>query len=302
MIDISGYTRTEKRNIATSFLVPKQIREHGLTKSHVDFETQGIDKIIDYYTHEAGVRGLEREIASICRAVAVAVVEEHKTDHITVNAEKVVDILGTERHHPEDTERQIAPGVAVGLASTGAGGEVLLIEATRMPGKGEVFVTGSLRSVMKESATTAVSFVRANSEALALDPEWPKSVDLHLHVPRGASVYDAASSGVTMFVAVTSLLLQAQARSDVAVIGEITLRGRVLPVSGIKEKVLAGHRAGIRAIVLPRRNERDLPEVPEEVRADLALHFVDHVREVLPLVLSVPRTAGDQPGADEACL
>jgi ATP-dependent Lon protease len=193
------------------------------------------------------------------------------------------------------------PGVAIGLSVSGSGGDLLIIEAMRMPGKGEIRVTGSLRNVMKESAMTAVSYVRSKAERLHVDPEWLRSIDLHLHIPRGGSARDAASAGVAMFVAVTSLLLDAPVRSDAAVVGEITLRGNILPVSGIKDQVLAAHRAGIRELVLPARNARDLEEVPDEVKQDLTVHLVSRVDEVLAFVLRAPEsTPSERPAPTSA--
>jgi ATP-dependent Lon protease len=212
-----------------------------------------------------------------------------------VSPELVRELLGAERYRQESPERKLTPGVATGLAVTYSGGDILLIEATRMPGKGEIRVTGSMRNVMKESATTALSFVRSRAERLSLDPEWIKSIDLHLHVPRGGVARDAASAGVAMFVAVTSLLLDVSARADVAVTGELTLRGSILPVSGIKDKVLAAHRAGILELVLPARNERDLDDVPDEVKQDLIVHYVNRVDEVLPLVLERENRTDEEP-------
>jgi ATP-dependent Lon protease len=294
MIEVPGYTRTEKRNIAQKFLVPKQLKEHGLGVNHLEFVSDGLDAIIDHYTREAGVRGLEREIASVCRDVTVKLAEGREVSSIKVDAEHVEAVLGVRRHHPEIAERQLAPGAATALALTQTGADLLLIEATRMPGKGEITVTGSMRNVMKESAATAMSFVRSRAERMHLDPEWLKSIDLHLHVPRGGIARDAAGSGLGMFVAVATLLLEAPARSDVAVTGEITLRGSILPVTGIKDKVLAAHRGGIHVIVMPARNACDLEDVPKEIREDLEIHLVSRVDEVLALVLAPPEQAGSE--------
>jgi ATP-dependent Lon protease len=297
MIEVPGYTRNEKCSIARQFLVPKQIKEHGLTTAQIEFEKEGIECLVDSYTHEAGVRNLEREVAAVCRDVTVKIADGTAAPHTVVTAELVRELLGPEKHHPELSERKLAPGIAVGMSVSGAGGDLLFIEATKMPGKGEIFITGSLRNVMKESAATAVSFVRSRADRLRLDPQWLKSIDLHLHVPRGGSARDAASAGVAMFVAVTSLLLRAPVKPHVAVAGELTLRGSVLPVGGIKDQVLAAHRAGIREIVLPAQNARDLEEVPAEVKVDLTFHLVSRLDEVLPLVLAEPEA---DPDADEA--
>ncbi|HKY41259.1 MAG TPA: endopeptidase La [Polyangiaceae bacterium] len=294
MIEVPGYTRAEKCSIARQFLVPKQIKEHGLTTAQIEFEGEGIECLVDSYTREAGVRNLEREVAAVCRDVTVRIAEGTAPPHTKVTAALVRELLGPEKHHSELSERKLSPGVATGLSVSGAGGDLLIIEATRMPGKGEIFITGSLRNVMKESATTAVSFVRSRADRLRLDPEWLKSIDLHLHVPRGGSARDAASAGVAMFVAVTSLLLRAPVKPEVAVAGELTLRGTVLPVGGIKDQVLAAHRAGIREIVMPKQNARDLEEVPAEIKADLKIHLVSRLDEVLPLVLAEPEPDPDQ--------
>ena len=294
LIEVPGYTRTEKCSIARQFLIPKQIKEHGLTTAQIEFEKEGIECLVDSYTHEAGVRNLEREVAAVCRDVTVKIADGSAPAHTLVTPGLVRELLGPEKHHPELSERKLSPGIAVGLSVSGAGGDLLFIEATKMPGKGEIFITGSLRNVMKESAATAVSYVRSRAERLRLDPQWLKSIDLHLHVPRGGSARDAASAGVAMFVAVTSLLLRAPVKPDVAVAGELTLRGSVLPVGGIKDQVLAAHRAGIREIVLPAGNARDLEEVPDEVKADLRFHLVSRLDEVLPLVLAEPEAAPDE--------
>jgi ATP-dependent Lon protease len=294
MIEVLGYTRTEKRAIAEKFLVPKQIRENGVTAGSLVFTPEGLDALIDHYTREAGVRGLEREIASVCRDASVRTAEGRLSGQITVTPEWVRDVLGPEKFRPEISERKLAPGVAVGLGVSGGGGDLLIVEATRMPGKGEIFITGGLRSVMKESAETAMSFVRSRADQLRLDPEFLRTIDLHLHVPRAAAVRDAASAGVAMFVAVSSLLLQVPVRPDMAVTGELTLRGNILPVNGIKEQILAAHRAGVREVLVPERNGRDYSEVPDEVRNEMTVHFVSRLDQVLPLVLS---DSGDKSGA-----
>ncbi|HEY4107065.1 MAG TPA: endopeptidase La [Polyangiaceae bacterium] len=291
IIEVPGYTRTEKRSIAEQFLVPKQVKEHGLSVDQIQFEREGIEAIIDHYTREAGVRGLEREIAAVCRDVTVRLAEARPFAQIKVTPAHVREILGPERNLPEIPERKLAPGIAVGLSVSSSGGDLLIIEATRMPGKGEIRITGSLRDVMKESAATAVSYVRSKAERLKLDPEWLRKIDLHLHIPRGGSTRDGANAGVPMFAAVTSLLLDAPVRSDIAMAGEITLRGNILPINGVKDQVLAAHRAGIREVVLPARNERDLDEVPAEVKNELRVHYVSRVDEVLSLVLRAPEPA-----------
>jgi ATP-dependent Lon protease len=295
VIECSGYTRAEKLAIAREFLCPKQLSAHGLTDERLEFAESGIERIVDSYTREAGVRGLEREIGSVCRAVVMRIAEGESELRLVADGPAVEKILGPARHLPDMAERTSTPGVATGMAWTPSGGDILFIEATQMPGKGDIRVTGNLKSVMSESAATAVSFVRSHAKQLGLDPEFLKNTDLHLHVPKGGTPKDGPSAGVAMFSAVASLLLHCPVRKDVAMTGEITLRGNVLPVGGIKEKLLAAHRAGIRSILLPARNERDLDELPKDVRADLTVHFIKRVDEVLPLVLEPPVTAAPQP-------
>lgn len=300
LIEVPGYTRTEKRSIAEGFLVRKQILEHGLTTEHLRFTREGIEAIIDHYTREAGVRGLEREIAAVCRDAAVKLAEGKEVHGVVVDRAYVEGVLGIHRFRPEVAERRWQPGYATGLVVTATGGDLVFVEATRMPGKGEVKVTGKMGTVMKEAAVTAVSFVRSRADRLGLDPEWLRRIDLHVHVPRAGAAQDAAGDGVTIFAAVASLLLDAPVRADVGITGELTLRGSVLPVEGVKAMVLAAHRAGLRELVLPARNAPDLEEVPQEVRDDFRIHLVQRVDEVLPLVLAPPESgpadsAGDAP-------
>jgi ATP-dependent Lon protease len=297
VIEVPGYTRSEKRSIAREFLCPKQLSAHGLTDERLDFLDEGIERIIDSYTREAGVRGLEREIGSVCRHVAMRLAEGETDVRVTADAATVEKILGPARHMPDLAERTSSPGVATGLAWTPTGGDILFIEATKMPGKGEVVITGNLKSVMSESAATALSFVRSKAQVLGLDPEFLKGTDLHLHVPKGGTPKDGPSAGVTMFSAVASLLLKCPVKKDVAMTGEITLRGNVLPVGGIKEKLLAAHRAGIKEVLLPARNERDLDDVPKDVREQLKVHLIKRIDEVLPLVLEPPPAGPDGQGS-----
>jgi ATP-dependent Lon protease len=271
------------------------------------FTKEGLETIIDHYTREAGVRGLEREIAAVCRDASVRAAEGKLTGSLAVTPETVREVLGPEKHRPEISERKLSPGVAVGLGASGSGGDLLIVEATRMPGKGEIYITGGMRSVMKESAETAMSFVRSRADRLRLEPEFLRSIDLHLHVPRAAAVRDAASAGVAMFVAVSSLLLGISVRPDVAVTGELTLRGSILPVNSLKEQILAAHRAGVREVLVPERNRRDYSEVPEEIRTEMTVHFVTRLDQVLPLVLvnnGEPGAASDvdaaPPSGDDA--
>ncbi|MEO8797809.1 MAG: endopeptidase La, partial [Polyangiaceae bacterium] len=287
VIEVPGYTRMEKKMIAKEFLCPKQLSAHGLTPERLDFTDAGIEKIIENYTREAGVRNLEREIASVCRVVAVRLAEGEDV-HEAATPETVEKMLGVPRYDHDVAEKEMVPGVATGLAWTPSGGDVLFIEATKMPGKGTVTVTGNLKSVMQESATAALTFVRSHAKDLGLDPEFLKTIDLHVHVPKGGTPKDGPSAGVTMFTAVASLLLGAPLKRDVAMTGEITLRGTVMPVGGIKEKLLAAHRAGMRTILIPAKNERDLEDIPDDVRKDLTIHLIKRVQEILPLVLAEP--------------
>jgi ATP-dependent Lon protease len=298
VIDCPGYTRAEKLNIAKEFLCPKQLSAHGLTDERLEFTQDALERMIEAYTREAGVRGLEREIGAVCRHVVMRIAEGQGDVAVVVDVPTVEKILGPPRQLPDLAERTSVPGVATGLAWTPSGGDILFIEATQMPGKGEVLVTGNLKSVMSESAATAVSFVRSRAKALGLDPEFLKTTDLHVHVPKGGTPKDGPSAGVAMFSAVASLLLNCPVRKDVAMTGEITLRGSVLPVGGIKEKLLAAHRAGIKVVLLPARNEPDLEELPADVRAELTVHLIKRVDEVLALVLEPPTTPPQQAQTD----
>ena len=298
VIDCPGYTRAEKLSIAKEFLCPKQLSAHGLTDERLDFETSALQKIIESYTQEAGVRALEREIGAVCRNVVMRIAEGEADPPRIVDSTTVEAILGPPRHFADVAERTSAPGVATGLAWTPTGGDILFIEATTMPGKGEVQVTGNLKSVMSESAMAAVSFVRSRAAQLGLDPEFLKGIDLHLHVPKGGTPKDGPSAGVTMFSAIASLLLRCPVRKDVAMTGEITLRGSMLPVGGIKEKLLAAHRAGIREVLVPARNEPDLDDVPAEILRDLKVHLIKRIDEVLALVLEPPLTVPPVAQAD----
>ncbi len=285
VIEVPGYTRTDKLGIAKEFLVPKQLSAHGLTDERLEFTEEGIATLIDHYTREAGVRGLEREIAAVCRATAVRLAEGIDV-HEVVNAEHVEKVLGPHKVRPEIAEKSLEPGVATGLSWTPGGGEIMFIEASKMPGKGNVVLTGNMKNVMQESATTAVSFVRSKADRLHLNPEWLKNIDLHLHVPRHGVSRDGPAAGVTMFTAVCSLLLDCPVRSDIAMTGEISLRGRVMPVTGVKEKLLAAHRAGIKQVIIPAKNRRDLDDVPRDILDEVQVTLVESMDEILPLALA----------------
>ncbi len=291
ILELSGYTDEEKIRIAEQYLVPKQREAHGLKPEEVAFEAEALREIIRGYTREAGVRSLDRQIASVARKVA-RFIAEGKTEPVRVTAQNLHDFLGRQRFFDEVAERTTRPGVATGLAWTPAGGDVLFVEATMMSSKEEgLLLTGMLGDVMRESAQAAVSYVRSNAGALGIDPALFEGKRMHIHVPAGAIPKDGPSAGVTMTTAVASLVTGRPVRSDLAMTGEITLRGKVLPVGGIKEKVLAAHRIGIRRLILPRRNEQDVEDVPAEVRRDLKFSFVDTAEEVLAQALT-PETAG----------
>jgi ATP-dependent Lon protease len=290
VIELAGYTEEEKLEIAKRHVVPKQLREHGLTPEQLRFEDDAITQIARAYTREAGLRNLEREIGRVCRKVARAVTEG-RTDPVVCTRERLHEFLGPERFFAEVAERTEEPGVAVGLAWTPAGGDILFIEATRMPGKKNLILTGSLGDVMKESAQAAMSYVRSRAERLGLAPDFFEQADIHVHVPSGAIPKDGPSAGVTLTTAIASLLTGRHVRPNLAMTGEVTLRGRVLPVGGIKEKVLAARRAGIDTVILPRRNEKDLEDVPDSARTTMHFHFVDVMDEVLELALVPAPTA-----------
>jgi ATP-dependent Lon protease len=296
ILTLSGYTDEEKIGIARQYLVPKQLAVHGLTPGELSFEAEAIRRIVRGYTREAGVRGLEREIAAAARKVARRLAEG-QTQTVRITADQVTDYLGRPSFFDEVAERTTRPGVATGLAWTPAGGDVLFVEATMMPSSEERLVlTGMLGDVMRESAQAAVSYVRANAEALDVDPKLFEGRTVHVHVPAGAVPKDGPSAGVTIMTALASLASGRPVRGDLAMTGEITLRGKVLPVGGIKEKVLAAHRAGIRSVILPARNERDVEEVPEELRRQLTFIFVDDADEVLRHALTGTAAAA-RPGA-----
>jgi len=284
ILELPGYIEEEKLHIAKKFLVPKQIEEHGLKPEQCVFHDDALRQIIRSYTREAGVRNLEREIAAICRHVAKRIASEEQ-ENAEIDEEKVRDALGPIKFYSEMSERIIRPGIATGVAWTATGGDILFIEATRMKGKGNLILTGQLGDVMKESAQAALSYVRSRADELNLSEVDFESENIHVHVPAGAIPKDGPSAGVTILSAISSLLTGRCVKSDLAMTGEITLRGMVLPVGGIKEKVLAAHRAGIRRMILPWKNEKDLEETPEEVREEMTFHFVKEMSQVLDLTL-----------------
>jgi ATP-dependent Lon protease len=283
VLELPGYTAEEKLSIAKQYLEPKQLTAHGLSAEDVTFEDEAILLLIAEYTREAGLRNLERSIASICRKVAKEIARDGRKRHIIGKAE-VPKLLGPPKFFQDVAERTSEPGVATGLAWTPAGGDILFIESTRILGQGHLTLTGSLGDVMKESAQAALSYVRANAERLGLDPKLVRKSDVHIHVPAGAIPKDGPSAGITIGVSLISLLKGQPVKPDVAMTGEITLRGRILRVGGIKEKVLAARRAGITTIVMPKNNETDLEEVPAQAKKGMTFHFVEKIDDALPYV------------------
>jgi ATP-dependent Lon protease len=285
VLELLGYTLDEKVKIATRYLIPRQREAHGLKANQITFTTGTLKRLITGYTREAGLRNLEREIASICRGVAAKIASDDATS-AKIRIDDVSEYLGAVRLISDAKSRTATPGVAMGLAWTPSGGELLFIEATAMKGKKGLTLTGQLGDVMKESATAALSFIRANAKSLKIDEDFFESVDLHVHVPAGAIPKDGPSAGVTMLTALVSLLTHRTIRKDLAMTGEITLRGRVLPVGGIKEKILAAHRAGIKTLILPKWNEKDLEDIPIKVKDEIEFHFVEKMMNVLKIALS----------------
>ena len=280
ILDFTGYVEEEKIQIAKKFLIPKQMEENGLNRKDLKFTSGGIKELLESYTREAGVRNLDREIGNICRKVAREKVEG-KTESTKVTKAEVLKYLGVQRFFSETTDRLSKPGVVVGLAWTSAGGDILFIEANKMPGKGKLTLTGHLGDVMKESAQAALSYVRANAEKLSIDPKFNESTDIHIHVPAGAIPKDGPSAGITIFTAIYSLLTDRAVKHTVAMTGEITLRGAVLPIGGLREKVTAAHRAGLREIILPHENKRNLEKIPKKILKDMKFHFVKEVSDVV---------------------
>jgi ATP-dependent Lon protease len=284
VLQLSGYTEKEKIAIAREYLVPRQLRENGLRQGEIAFSDEALSQIARAYTREAGVRNLERMVGAICRKVA-ARIADGSAQQVAIGPEEVAEYLGKPRFYHEVAERTQIPGVATGLAWTESGGDILFIEATKMQGQKGFMITGQLGAVMQESAKAALSYIRSKAEDLGLAPDFYENMDIHLHVPAGAIPKDGPSAGVAMATALASLILGVPVSSELGMTGEITLRGQVLPVGGIKEKVLAAHRAGLRRICLPRRNEQDLDELPEDVRRELDFILVDRVEQVLQAAL-----------------
>jgi ATP-dependent Lon protease len=291
IIPITSYTEGDKVAIAHGYLIPRQLRENGLFEEEIKFTDEAIQNIIRFYTREAGVRNLERQIGAVCRKV-VTQIAEAKIEKITIDPDSVKEFLGRPRFYSmeEIAERTSVPGVVTGLSWTPTGGDVLFIEATCMPGNKGFELTGSLGDVMQESARAALSYVRSRAEELDIDPDFFEKTDIHLHVPTGAQPKDGPSAGVTMITALASLISGKTIRSDVGMTGEITLRGQILPVGGIKEKILAAHRAGLKTVILPKRNEADLEDLPEEVVDKIEFKFVETIEETLAIALDEKNT------------
>ena len=283
VIELPGYTGREKLSIARDFLIPRQLSDHGLSPERLDFSDEAIDVLVDSYTHEAGVRKLEQQAAAVCRAVAVRIANGEDLA-IMADPHFIESVLGAGKAKRQEPERTARAGLATGLAWTPAGGDLLFVEASKMPGTGKLHLTGNMGDVLKESAAAAFTFIRARAGELGLAEDFVSHTDIHIHLPAGGVPKDGAAAGVPLFVALASALTQVKVRPDVAMSGEITLRGNVLKVGGIKEKCLAAHRAGVKRVVLPQRNTPDLDDVPDEVREDLEICLVSRVDEVLSLV------------------
>jgi ATP-dependent Lon protease len=299
VIRLSGYTELEKLEIAKRFLVKKQRKEAGLSEEQLAFPDEGIQELIQHYTREAGVRNLEREIGNVCRKIARTVVNaqtakkeskkkdkgDGKIEHVVITAAKVNSLLGPQKFREQQTDKKNEVGATVGLAWTEVGGSILTTEAAIMEGRGKLTTTGKLGDVMQESAQAAMSYIRSRSHVMGLPRDFYRHIDIHLHVPEGAIPKDGPSAGITIATSICSALTSIPVRADLAMTGEITVRGRVLPIGGLKEKILAAHRQGIREVVLPADNEKDLPDIPENVRGEMKLHFVNSMDEVLKLAL-----------------
>jgi ATP-dependent Lon protease len=299
IIHISSYTEADKLAIAKGYLIPRQLRENGLRKTEVKFGSDAIRTLIRSYTREAGVRNLEREIGSVCRKVVTKIAEGHKKV-LKIAPALIRDYLGPARYYrmEEIASRTSLPGVVTGLSWTPTGGDVLFIEATRMPGSKGFQLSGQLGEVMQESAKAALSYVRSRAKKLGIEPDFFQNTDIHLHVPAGAQPKDGPSAGVTMVTALVSLLTGKPIKSDVGMTGEITLRGQVLPIGGVKEKVLAAHRAGLKTVIMPQRNEVDLEELPKDIKEKMHFKFVKTMDEVLKAALETASVTQNGPKAN----
>jgi ATP-dependent Lon protease len=314
VIRLSGYTELEKMEIAKRFLVPKQLKATGLTEKHIRFGEDGLKSLIQNYTREAGVRNLEREVGNVCRKIARKVVnvlgtdEEKKIEVVDINTNTVSDLLGPHKFRDLQADKKNEVGAVIGLAWTEVGGQILTTEATTMEGRGKLTLTGKLGDVMQESAQAAMAYLRSRAHLYGLTRDFYRHLDIHVHVPEGAIPKDGPSAGITIATALVSALTSIPVRCDVTMTGEITLRGKVLPIGGLKEKLLAAHRHGIHEAILPKDNEKDLPDIPENIRSDMNLHFVESMDEVLRIALErlpvalplpvdqlAPRVAAEEP-------
>jgi ATP-dependent Lon protease len=302
IISLSGYTEDEKREIAKGHLIEKQIKGHGLKKGEFEVTDGAISDVIRYYTREAGVRSLERDIAKLARkAVTEIIKSKGAVKHVKVDEAKVGEYLGVKRHRFGLAEAEDQVGVVTGLAWTSVGGDLLQIEALKLPGKGRMKTTGKLGDVMKESIEAASSYVRSISPEIGVKPPKFEAVDIHVHVPEGATPKDGPSAGIAMVTSIVSVLTGIPVRREVAMTGEVTLRGNVLPIGGLKEKLLAALRGGIKTVMIPQENEKDLAEIPENVKQGLKIIPVSHVREVLPVALTrMPEAVEWDEAAEEA--
>ena len=290
VLELPGYTEQEKLQIARSYLVPRQLEEHGLTARRLEIDMEALTGLIRFYTSEAGLRNLERAVGTLCRKVARRFAQGRKRK-VTVKAEHLQEYMGAREFQHEIAEDNDEVGVAAGLAVTSAGGDVMFVEATLMPGGGNLNLTGQVGDVMQESVQAAMTYVRSRWESLGLPEKFNEERDVHVHAPAGAVPKDGPSAGITMAAVLASVFTDRPVRKDVAMTGEITLRGKVLPVGGVRDKVLAAHRAGIRTVILPGKNRKDLEEVPETVRKDVKLVFADHMDRVLDTALVKKRRA-----------
>jgi ATP-dependent Lon protease len=290
VLHLPGYTEYEKLKIAQKYLIPKEISANALKPEELVIEEEALRGIIKDYTREAGVRNVEREIANVCRKVAKAVAEGKPTP-IVVKAGDLHDYLGNPKYFAETAIMIDRPGVVTGLAWTPSGGDILFVEATQMPGNKQLTLTGQLGDVMKESAQAALSYVRSQTEAFGINRDFFEKTDIHIHVPAGAIPKDGPSAGVTMTTAIVSMLTGRLAKHDLAMTGEITLRGKVMPIGGVKEKVLAAKRAGIRTVILPEKNKNDLDDVPEDLRKEMEFIFVDTIDQVIKHALNEKKSA-----------
>ncbi len=285
VIELPGYMRNEKVEVAKQFLLPRQLSEHGLTPEHLEVSDELLGRVVDEYTDESGVRQLERMMGALCREIAVRVANGESV-YAEADDAFIEKVLGSPKHEVQKAETSLSPGVSSSLTWTPKGGELLLVECSQMPGKGKVFLTGNMGEVMKESANAAFTYLRSKAERFSLDGGFLNQIDVHVHLPKGGIPKDGPAAGLSIFVSLLSMLRDTSVRPDMAVTGEITLRGSVLRVAGLKQKCLAAHRASIKHVVIPRANEPELDEIPEQIRNDLELHLISRIEEVLPLVFA----------------